>query len=105
LVGRGGTGVRVRVGRGVLVNVARGSRVRAVKVMRGTGVVVGVRVLVAVRVGVDVGDGISEAVCVGAVEVGKGPSSASEVSATAVRVLFARRSAAAGSGDSRVASA
>ncbi len=57
-VGRG-RGVRVRVGRGVLVggrgvlvNVARGRSVLAVNVMSGIGVCVGVRVLVGVHVGV-----------------------------------------------------
>src|SRR5688572_27397469 len=113
LVGRGGCGVRVRVGRGVLVaggrgvlvNVARGTSVLAVKVMNGIGVCVGVRVLVGVRVGVRVREGVSEAVWVGAVDVGKGPNSACDVSATAVRVLLAFRCVCVMSGVSRDASA
>ena len=84
-----GLGVLVAGGRGVLVTVARGSLVRAVNVMNTSGVAVGVRVRVGVRVGVQVGLGMSEAVAVGAVEVGKGPSRASDVSASAVRVLLA----------------
>ena len=94
-VGRGGTGVRVGLGvlvaggRGVLVNVARGSRVRAVTVMNTSGVAVGVRVRVGVRVGVQVGLGMAEAVALGAVALGKGPSRALDVSASAVRVLLA----------------
>ena len=89
------------VGRGVLVNVARTAMVRSVRVVSGIQVCVGVRVRVDVRVGVEVGAGVSEAVGVGAVKVGKGPSSAPDVSATAVRVLFAFRSASATSGASR----
>jgi hypothetical protein len=74
-----------------LVKVTRGWLVRAVKLMTGTGVWVGVRVRVGVRVGVQVGLEMSVAVAVGAVDVGKGPSSAPEVSASAVRVLLALR--------------
>ena len=48
----------------------------AVKVMNTTGVAVLVGVGDGVRVGVKVGEGTSEAVGVGAVEVGKGPRSA-----------------------------
>jgi hypothetical protein len=58
-----------------------------------------------VRVGVKVWDGVSEGVEVGAVEVGNGANSACDVSATAVRVLFAFRCASKVSGDSRDVSA
>ena len=93
----GGTCVRVGMrvlvagGRGVFVKVALGTVVRAVSVMNATGVVVEVAVRVGVRVGVQVGLGIREAVAVGAVGVGKGPSRDWEVSASAVRVLLASR--------------
>lgn len=56
------------------------------------GVVVGVQVAVEVKNNVRVGAG--EAVGVRAVEMGEVPSSAWEVSATAVRVLLAFRSSA-----------
>ena len=88
-----------------MVKVTRGWLVRAVKLMRGTGVWVGVRVRVGVRVGVQVGLEMSVAVAVGAVDVGKGPSRACAVSARAVRVLFASRCSPAASGDSREVSA
>ena len=100
-----GLGVLVAGGRGVLVKVTRGWLVRAVNVMNVIGVEVGVRVRVGVRVGVQVGLEISEAVAVGAVDVGKGPSRACAVSARAVRVLFASRCSPAASGDSREVSA
>lgn len=100
-----GLGVLVEGGRGVFVNVARGSLVRAVTVMNTRGVAVAVGVRVGVRVGVSVGLGISEAVAVGAVEVGKGPSRACEVSARAVRVRIAFRCRSVESRDSREASA
>ena len=93
--------MRVAVGGGVLVNVARDSRVRAVKVTNTSGVAVGVRVRVGVRVEVPVGPGVSEGVALGAVAVGKGPSRACEVSASAVRVLLAPRCRFAASGDFR----
>ena len=104
LVGRGGAGVRVgggvrvSVGRGVLVNVPRDRVARAVNVTNTNGVAVGVRVRVGVGVMVKVGGGVSDTVGVGAVEVGKGPSSACDVSATAVRVLSALRSDSTRSG-------
>lgn len=101
VVGRAGTAVRVRVGLAVFVNVARTARVRAVKVMNTCGVAVGVRVRVGVGVGVSLGPGVFEAVAVGAVAVGKGPSRACEVSASAVRVLLAPWCRSAASGDSR----
>ena len=92
----GGTGVLVEVGRGVLVgmgvdvNVERATSVRGVNVGIKVGVLVGVRVAVGVAVGiVDVMVGVSEAVGVGTVEVGKGPRSDRAVRATAVFVLFA----------------
>jgi hypothetical protein len=75
----------------VLVLVARGRSVLEVKVITGTGDGVGVRVRVGVRVGLGVMVGVSETVAVGAVDVGKGPSSALEVSAMAVRVRLASR--------------
>jgi hypothetical protein len=113
LVGLGGCGVRVRVGRGVQVGgrtgvfvfVGRAAIVRAVKVTNTCGVAVEVGVRVGVRVGVEVGEGISDAVGVGAVEVGNGPSSACAVSASAVRVLFASLRACTASGDPQDASA
>jgi hypothetical protein len=71
----------------------------------GIGVTVLVRVIVGVRVGELVGEGVSEAVAVGAVEVGKGPSSACDVRATAVRVLLASRCICAGSMDLLVVNA
>ena len=74
------------MGRAVAVNVARGSMVFAVKVMTTTGVAVLVGVRVGVRVAVEVGAGVSDGVGVGAVELGNGPKSAWDVSATAVRV-------------------
>ena len=100
----GGTDVRVgggevRVGRTVPVNVARGSMVFAVKVITTTGVTVRVGVRVGVRVAVDVGAGVSDGVGVGAVELGKGPRSAREVSATAVRVPLAFLCASLASGE------
>ena len=97
-----GLGVLVAGGRTVFVKVDRGWSVRAVNVMktRGVGVEVGVRV--GVRVGVPVGLGISEAVAVGAVAVGNGPSRASDVSARAVPVLFASRCCRAASGARRL---
>jgi hypothetical protein len=58
----------------------------AVKVITTTGVTVGVGVRVGVRVPVSVGAGVSDGVGVGAVELGNGPKSAWDVSATAVRV-------------------
>jgi len=61
----------------------------AVKVITTTGVTVRVGVRVGVRVAVKVGAGVSDGVGVGAVEVGKGPKSAWDVSATAVLVLLA----------------
>jgi hypothetical protein len=93
-----GRAVRVDVGRGVLVKVARGAFVFAVNVMNTTGVTVAVRVTVGVGVLVAVRVGVSETVGVGAVDVGKGPSSAWEVSATAVRVRPAFSCARAASG-------
>ena len=98
---RVGLGVAVAGGRGVLVNVARGWLVRAVKVTNTRGVAVGVGVRVGVRVGVQVGVKTSVAVTVGSVEVGNGPSRACEVSARAVRVLLASCCEFAAPGDSR----
>ena len=102
----GGTGVRVEVGRGVLVgmgvdvNVERATAVRGVNVGTKVGVLVGVRVAVAVAVGiVDVMVGVSEGVAVGAVEVGKGPRSDPAVNAIAVFVLFAFCCASASRGE------
>jgi hypothetical protein len=63
--------------------------VRAVIVTNTKGVAVRVGTNVAVRVGVNVGDGTSEAVGVGAVEVGNGPRRDCDVSASAVPVLLA----------------
>lgn len=60
---------------------------------------------VGVRVGVKVGGGVSEAVGVGAVKVGKGPRSACDVNASAVRVLAAFLCICATSGDRRDVSA
>lgn len=66
------------------------SLVRGVGDMIGVGVFVGVRVTVAVGVGnVEVIVGICEAVAVGTVAVGNGPSSAPAVIAMAVFVLLA----------------
>ena len=64
----------------------RGTRVRGVGVLikKRKGVRVGV--LLGVTVGVGVMVGVFEAVVVGRVPVGKGPSRASEVNATDVRV-------------------
>ena len=89
--------VRVEVARavgeaeiGVLVAVGKASRVRSVGVAGKVDVGVGVRVTVGVGVGmVEVIVGGSEGVYVGAVDVGKGPSSAFAVSARAVLVLLA----------------
>ena len=64
------------MGRGVFVNVTRVEMMRGVSVMNSNGVAVGVRVRVGVSVGVKVWEGVSDAVWVGAVEVGNGPSSA-----------------------------
>lgn len=89
----GGIGVRVRVARGTLVC--------AVKVMSTNGVAVLVRVTVGVRVGVKVGSGVCDAVGVGTVDVGNGPKSARDVSATAVRVRIAFWCACAESGCAR----
>ena len=89
-------GLAVFVGRGVRVNVARACLVFAVNVLSSVGVLVGVRV--GVRLGVKVGEGTSEAVVVGAVDVGKGPKSASEVSARAVLVRMAFLCASSASG-------
>jgi hypothetical protein len=74
----------------VPVPVGRGCWVRGVKVGIKVRVGVSVRVMVGVAVGmVGVKVGVSEAVGVGAVEVGKGPRSESAVSARAVFVLLA----------------
>jgi hypothetical protein len=74
-----------------------GTRVSA-SLVRGTKVVIGVRVGVNVRVTVGVAEGSvdvivgrSEAVTVGTVDVGNGPSSTPAVMARAVLVLFALR--------------
>ena len=82
----------------MLVNVSLGSFVCAVNVIRTTGVAVLVGVRVGVRVAVKVGEGMLEAVDVGAVDVGKGPKSAREVSAMAVLVPLAYLCASAISG-------
>ena len=71
------------------VKVARASFVLAVKVITTLGVTVLVGVRVGVRVAVEVGAGVSDGVGVGAVELGKGPRSARDVSATAVLVFLA----------------
>ena len=72
------------------IAVGKGSRVRGVDVTGKVEVGVSVRVTVGVAVGiVDVIVGGSEGVVVGAVEVGKGPKSAWEVSARAVFVVLA----------------
>lgn len=76
-------------GRGVLVCVGRASGVRSVRVKYTKGVRVRVGTKVGVWLAVGVGEGISEAVAVGAVEVGKGPSSACDVPASAVLVPIA----------------
>jgi hypothetical protein len=74
----------------VLVPLGRACWVRGVKVGIKVRVGVSVRVTVGVAVGmVGVKVGVSEAVGVGAVEVGKGPRSESAVSARAVFVLLA----------------
>lgn len=80
------------------MKVALGRPVLSVKVTTTTGVAVLVGVRVGVRVAVKVVVGMLEAVAVGAVDVGKGPKSAREVSATAVRVplAFLCKSAASG---------
>ena len=83
---------------GLAVSVTRGSFVFAVKVITTTGVAVLVGVRVGVRVGVKVAEGMLEAVGVGAVEVGKGPKSAWEVSTMAVRVPLACLCASPASG-------
>jgi hypothetical protein len=57
-------------------------------------VAVAVGMVEGVSVGMGVSVGVFDAVGVGPVGVGKGPSSAAEVSARAVRVLFALRCAA-----------
>ena len=73
-----------------LVPLGRGCWVRGVKVGINVRVGVSVRVTVGVVVGmVGVSVGVSEAVAVGAVDVGKGPRSESDVSARAVFVLLA----------------
>ena len=104
----GGTGGLVEVGRGVLVGrgvdvrvvVECAMTVRGVNVGIKVGVREGVRVAVGVAVGiVDVIVGVSEAVAVGAVEVGKGPRSNPAVRARAVFVLFAFRCASASRGE------
>jgi hypothetical protein len=102
---RVGLGELVAEGRGVFVNVARGKSVRAVMVMNGIGVAVEVGVRVGVRVGVQVEVKISEAVALGAVDVGKGPSRDCEVSARAVPVLLASRPSLDASRDCRESSA
>lgn len=91
----------MRVGRGVLVNVALGTLVRGVHVKSRMGVGELVTVSVGVVVGVIEGRAVTVIVAVGAVEVGKGPSSASDVRATAVRVLSASRCSCAVSTVSR----
>lgn len=74
----------------VPVVMSLGSRVRRVAVPANVGVIEGVRVAEGVAVGmVGVIVGRSDAVLVGTVEVGNGPSRASEVSAKAVLVLLA----------------
>jgi hypothetical protein len=74
--------------------------VLGVNVGSKVGVWEGVRVAVGVAVGiVDVIVGVSEAVAVGAVEVGKGPRSDPAVSARAVFVLFAFRCAPTSRGE------
>ena len=78
---------RVSVGMSVEVGVGPGTRVRRVAVTGSVGVIVGVRVGEGVAVGmVEVMVGVPVGVRGGAVEVGKGPSSASEVRASAVLV-------------------
>ena len=73
----------------MLVTVALATSVLSVKVITTRGVTLLVGVRVGVRVAVKVGVGTSEAVAVGAVEVGKGPKSAWEVSSMAVLVPLA----------------
>ena len=87
------------------VAVAPGWWVRDVAVGRKVAVGVGVRVEVGVGVGiVEVMVGISDGVCVGTVEVGNGPSRASDVSASAVLVLAALPNAPASMSGPRKAS-
>ena len=90
-VGRKRVEVGRKVGAEVNVLVTRpGSLVRRVAVVGKVAVTVGVRVTEGVAVGsAGVRLGRSEGVMVGAVEVGKGPSSAPEVSARAVLVPLA----------------
>ena len=99
-VAEGGTGVRegrtrvlvgmIRVGIGVEVCDARGCTVRGVKVGTSDGVGLGVRVTEGVAEGrVDVTVGVLEAVGVGTVAVGNGPSREPAVRAMAVFVLLA----------------
>ena len=114
-VGRGvsvaGTGVLVgrrvgvELGRRVAVRVAVGIAVATVPVPSTKGVSVGVWDGVRVMVGEGVMDGVNVVVGEGPVAVGKGPRSASEVSAMAVRVPTAFESRAAALGWTRNMSA
>ena len=102
LVGRGVTvlvRVGIRVGVNVRVGVALGWLVANVPLTKTKGV--GVRVAEGVRVTVGEGvmDAVSVGVRVGPVAVGKGPKSAAEVSAIAVRVPRALDARAATPGD------
>jgi hypothetical protein len=95
LVGRR---VGVELGLRVAVRVAVGIAVEMVLVPSTNGVLVGVRDGVRVMVGEGVMDGVNVVVGEGPVAVGKGPRSASEVSAMAVLVplAFEIRAAALG---------